>query len=373
MSVIVVGTTPMADDDPQLQVAHGLADRLGGSYHFIVPCGAAKPGELDLHPVHIHRVKGRTRLAYVFAARRIVDRIAVEQRRLLMSSNPLAAIIIEITRARRRSPHIFHIQGEIVSPGPEYGGRLKRFALGAVTRLATRRASGVRVVSESLRSAVEPSARCPVAVVGSRVDTEVFRPPRSDGHAGDRKVDAVMVGGLAEVKNHRTMLQAWSLIMKQLPDARLLIVGDGPARRRLEAQIAALDLHYNVELRGFVPHDRLTDILTSAKCFVQASWSEGQPRAVLEGMACALPVICSDIPAHREIVPPDAGLLVPPGDVDGWAAAILTTLRDPTGAAELGRRGRALVIERHGVESSLDRYAEFIAAVAARNPRMATR
>ncbi|ETK33482.1 glycosyltransferase [Microbispora sp. ATCC PTA-5024] len=158
VSVAVVGSNPVAPDDPNIEMGRGLAERLGGRYDLVVPAGPADAGLVDLHPVRLHRVAARGRLGYLLAARRTLDRIAPAKRQVLMSSNPLAALVVEGSALRATVPHIFHVQGEIVRPGPEYGGPLKRLALGAVTRMAVRRASGVRVVSDGLRAAVAPWA-----------------------------------------------------------------------------------------------------------------------------------------------------------------------------------------------------------------------
>ncbi|MFC6086325.1 glycosyltransferase family 4 protein [Sphaerisporangium aureirubrum] len=363
VSVLVVGSNPLPDGDSNLTVARGLADRLGGRYDFVVPRGPAEEGRLDMHPVHVHRVQAGGRLNYLVAARRALDDVAGGTWQVLMSSNPLAAMVVESSRARRTRPHIFHVQGEIVRPGPEYGGPLKRLAIAAATHLGVRRASGVRVVSESLRAAVASRAACPVAVIGSRVDTRLFHPDAAGRGSGGPH--AVMVGGLEDVKNHITVLRAWPGVVAEVPGARLLVVGDGRWRARLEAEAAALGVRDLVELRGWVPHALVPGLLASARCLVHPSWSEGRPRAVLEGMACGLPVVCSDIAAHREIVPPRAGRLVPPGDVRGFAAAIARILRDPAGAALMGGYGRELVARDHDHATSLDRYADFIRAVAA--------
>jgi glycosyltransferase involved in cell wall biosynthesis len=381
LSVVVVGSSPwndeLTDDDLNLRVALTLADRLGGRYDVIVPSGTAGPERLDRDPVYLHRLAARTRLGFLVAAHRALNRVVMTQPQVLMSSDPFAALVIESSRARRSLPHIVHIQGEVLTPGGEYGGWLKRRALSTASRSAVRRASAVRVVSESLRDAVTPMTKSPVAFLGNRVDTRMFAPRpagRLSGTVTGRmapaevvEADAVMVGSLIDVKNHATIVRAWSRIVREFPRARLLIVGDGPCRRQLTALADALALQSNVEVRGAVPHRQVADLLRTAGCLVHPSWSEGQPRAVLEGMACGLPVICSDIPAHREIVPATVGRLVAPGDVDGWAARITAILRDPAGAAEMGRHGRALAAERHDFTMSIDRCAEFVRAVTARH------
>jgi glycosyltransferase involved in cell wall biosynthesis len=369
VSVIVVGSSPwsaeLADDDLNVRTALGLAQRLGGRYDVIVSIGTAGAGEAERGPIRLFRVAARTRAGFVMAARRAVDRVAgvrAHGPRVILSSDPLAALIVESSRSRRRLPHIFQVQGEILTPGREYGGWLKRRAIAAATNVAVRRSSGIRVVSESLRSAIEPMTDRRVTVIGSRVDTQVFAPAAT---RVELPVDAIMVGSLVKVKNHEAVIRAWALVVRERPRAQLMLVGDGHCRRQLAALVDALGLRANVRFRGVVAHREIADLLTSAKCLIHSSWSEGQPRAVLEAMACGLPVICSDIPAHREIVPAAVGLLIPPGDVGGWAAALAGVLDDPVGAGEMGRRGRALVMEHHDLVTNLDRYADFIRTVAA--------
>ncbi|GAA3455360.1 glycosyltransferase family 4 protein [Dactylosporangium matsuzakiense] len=351
VSVVVVGSSPLGDDDPVLDTARGLAARLGGRYDIVVPAAGDRTGGLDRDPVHLHRFAAPDRLRYLAAARRAVDRVSPAAGAVLMSSDPLAAVAVELSGARRRLPHLFQVQGEVVRPGPEYGSRLKRYTLGAATRAALRRATGVRVVSDGLRTAVAPFARGPVAAIGSRVDTARFHPG-----AGSSGRTVVMAGSRIPVKNHAVVCRAWPEVTAAFPDARLLIAGDGPLRP------GAHDA--SVVLAGRVAPDAMPALLASARCLAHPSLSEGRPRAVLEAMACATPVLCSDIPAHREIVAPAAGRLVPPDDPGAWAAAIIALLRDPGGAAAMGRAARACVEERFEQEANLDRYAEFIRRVA---------
>ncbi len=205
LSLVVVGSRPTAAGDPDVHVGRALADRLGGRYHLVVPAGAHPPGRYDAQRVSIHRVPAGNRLDYVVDARRIVDGIPRDPPRVLMSSNPVAAIVLETSRARRACPHIFHVQGDVVTPSADYGVFAKRVALRGATRLGLRRASAVRVVSEHLRSAVLPWAAGPVEVLGSRVDTTRFQPADRYGAGGH----AVMVGALEPVKNQVAVVRAW--------------------------------------------------------------------------------------------------------------------------------------------------------------------
>jgi len=102
--------------------------------------------------------------------------------------------------------------------------------------------------------------------------------------------------------------------------------------------------------------------------FAQPSRSEGEPRAVLEAQAVALPVVVSDIPAHHAVVS-DArtGLLVTVDDPAAWATAFRKLSSDRELAAALGAAGREQACNEHDFDALLDRFADFIrsAAVAA--------
>jgi Glycosyltransferase len=374
VDVVVVGSSPwpaeLPDDDINLRTARALAERLGGRYDVIVPAGAARPGRVDRDPVQVHRVEMRSRPGFLLSVRRALRELGGNggHAPVLVSSDPLAALAVEVSRSRRGRPHLVHIQGEVLAPGPEYGPRPKRWALATASRFVVRRASGVRVVSRSLRDAVAEVATGPVTFIGSRVDTRRFTPAGPGAPPAADRVDAIMVGGLSVRKNHRTVVHAWARVVRDLPDARLAIVGEGPVRCRLEPLIACLGLKEHVKLYGRLGHGEILPLLRASRCLVHAAWSEGQPRAVLEGMACGLPVVCSDIPPHREIVPDDAGRFVPPGDIRAWAEAIGSVLAHPDRAAAMGRAARAFVVRHHDFEANLDRMADLLRQLAGARP-----
>ncbi|GHH64200.1 hypothetical protein GCM10017673_06440 [Streptosporangium violaceochromogenes] len=364
ISVTLVGSSPWSRDphacDVNLRPALALAKRLGGPYNVVVPAGEAEPGLTDLGPVRLHRIPGGSRPAFLRAARWAIDRDVPRGGDVLMSSDPLAALAAELSRARRTTPHIVQIQGEVLDPGPEYGGPLKRAALALVSRAAVRRASAVRVVCETLRERAQRLTRRPVGHVPSRVDTRLFL-PAPDG--APKPVHTVMVGNLLRLKNHETVLRAWPLVVRSVPGARLVVLGEGPTRRRLAELAGELGVEAHVELRGSVGQAEVISTLQRARVLAHPSWTEGQPRAVLEAMACGLPVLCSDIPAHREIVRPPTGELLAPAAVRDWAETIVALLTDAGRARRMGDLARRHVAEHHDFELTIDRFAGFIREV----------
>lgn len=110
------------------------------------------------------------------------------------------------------------------------------------------------------------------------------------------------VGNLHEHKGQRLTLEAFALLRQQQPQARLLIVGEGPDRSWLASRAAALGLADVVRLVGVVPNTELAGWYSAADVLVLASSREGWPNVLLEAMACGTPVVASDVGGVREIV-----------------------------------------------------------------------
>jgi glycosyltransferase involved in cell wall biosynthesis len=175
--------------------------------------------------------------------------------------------------------------------------------------------------------------------------------PRSADLTGH---DLICVARLRAQKNHRVLIDALVHVRKEIPDVRLLLVGDGEQRTAIEEQIRRCGLADCVELLGSV--DNVWPLLARAHVFVLPSAYEPLGISVLEAMAAGLPVVASAVGGLREIVE-DAvtGRLVPPGDANALSLALIELLRDRETASEMGRRGREAA-EHYRVQRTLDRY-----------------
>jgi glycosyltransferase involved in cell wall biosynthesis len=149
------------------------------------------------------------------------------------------------------------------------------------------------------------------------------------------------VGTIQPRKNIDTLIEAYYRLQQQrceLP--KLVIVGrKGWLYDKLFARIAALGLADAVLFTGFVPDEELPYIYDGARLFAYLSFFEGFGLPPLEAMACGIPVVTSDATSLPEVVK-DAGIAVPPADVDKVAEAIARILGDSGYAAFLGQRGR---------------------------------
>jgi len=168
----------------------------------------------------------------------------------------------------------------------------------------------------------------------------------------------VTVARLSYEKGLEVLVEAAALVSSEFPNARFLIVGEGPAAGSLAEQIAQLDLKGVVHLAGF--HQDVPSILSAADLFVLPSHMEGLPNAVLEAFAAGLPVVASAVGGLPEAVEHErTGLLVPPGDAPALAAAVCRLLREPQFARLVARQGSQAAREKF----SLQRVARIYAAL----------
>ncbi|MCS6775945.1 MAG: glycosyltransferase [Chloroherpetonaceae bacterium] len=161
------------------------------------------------------------------------------------------------------------------------------------------------------------------------------------------------VGRFVEQKNHAGVLQVFRKARAQVPNAKLVLVGDGPLRATMEAEIQRSGLSESVRLLGIrndVPH-----IMCVSDLFLFPSRHEGFGLVATEANAAGLPVVGSAISGLDEAVcPGETALLYPPDDVDRMAGAVVQLLTDPNYARHMGTLGRKRV------------EAEFSLAVSAR-------
>lgn len=164
-----------------------------------------------------------------------------------------------------------------------------------------------------------------------------------------------IVGTLRSWKGHAYLLEAMTRLSADHPDLKLLIVGDGPQRENLERKIAELGLDSKVKLAG--QRDDVPLWLNAMDIFTLPSYGEeGVPQAIMQAMACGVPVVSTTVGAIGEaVLDGETGILVAPRDSAALAAALGRLLADPELRRGMGEAGLARARQRFGAELMLDK------------------
>jgi glycosyltransferase involved in cell wall biosynthesis len=165
-----------------------------------------------------------------------------------------------------------------------------------------------------------------------------------------------LVGCVARLvgrKGHRFLLEALADAIREHPRVRLILVGDGPERSKLEAAVGRLGIASAVRFLG--TRDDLDDLYGLVDFTVLPSLQEEFGVVLLESLALGKPVVATSVGGIPEIVTEETGVLVPPADPGALAAAIGALAANPGSTAALGSNGRRLVSERYSTDALVDR------------------
>lgn len=179
------------------------------------------------------------------------------------------------------------------------------------------------------------------------------------------------IARLAPLKGHEDLVRLLPRLVGACPATRVLLVGDGPLRARLETALASAGLAGRVVFAGLVPPGDVAAHLAAMDALVHLSYREGLPRALPQALAAGRPVVAYDCDGAREVCRDgETGFLVPLGDGVGAADALARLGQDPALRIRLGRAGRELVRDAFSVErmvSSLEQlYRRWWTEVAGR-------
>ena len=198
-------------------------------------------------------------------------------------------------------------------------------------RWAAHRSAAMISVCQALRAEMVrlglPGER--IHALRNGVDLELFYPePRAPARAalGLDGYTLISVGHLVENKGHDKAIRA----LAALPDARLLVVGGGPERGRLEALARSLGVARRVRFAGVLRQDQLRSWYSASDALVLASSREGWANVLLEAMACGTPAVASDVGGTAEVLTcRAAGLLLPENSAAGIVRAVAALRADP--------------------------------------------
>ncbi len=224
-----------------------------------------------------------------------------------------------------------------------------------ITRFTLRRADMVIGDSRAVREKVRQLADYPdgrIVTYPWGIDLETFKPaparlPLRQQLGWQDKLVILSTRSWEPLYGIDVLLQAFAEIVRQLPDARLLLMGDGTLAPKIHRLVGENGLAQFIHLTGQVPREQIADYFNLADIYVSSALSDGTSISLLEAMACALPVLVTDIPGNREWISPGVnGWLAKPGDASSLASVLLQALRDSSRWAQMGQANLAIARER---------------------------
>lgn len=226
-------------------------------------------------------------------------------------------------------------------------------------------------ISEAIRRVLEAFGVSPekISVVHSGIDARRLEvPERSRAELGLPE-EGRLIGNVAALvghKDHRTLIAAMAVVLERIPDAHLVIAGDGALRPVLEEQSRTLGVCERVHFLGY--RADVPAILKALDVFVLSSNEEGLGTSVLDAMACGAPVVATAAGGIPEMVTNEVtGLLVPVAQADALAAAMIRVLSEDALARRIAENARMMVAERFSadamVEGNLAVYEEVLRTV----------
>jgi len=232
---------------------------------------------------------------------------------------------------------------------------------GATVLLANSAYTSARVVAA--HAWVRPPAICPLTLPPAEADAD-------STHVAPRHMwgphAVLLVGRLAaaeQYKGHDQLIDAWPAVLAEIPDARLVFVGDGDDLPRLRAKAQALGVGSSLVTTGFLDDRVIRLAYRDAAVFAMPSRNEGFGIVYLEAMAAGLPCIGSTDDAAAEIIEDGkSGFLVEQHNPMALAQRLVALLKDPARRREMGGRGRVLLDQRFSYSQFRDRVVAALSA-----------
>ncbi len=265
-------------------------------------------------------------------------------------------------------PSVLEVNAPLIDEQAAHRSLIDRGSALDVARTVFSKASALVAVSDRVARHVlqiSPAARARLHVIPNGVDAERFTPAQVDLDA--RKGFTIgFVGTLKPWHDLRVLVEAFDLVKSRCPDARLLIVGEGPGRTALMTDLATRGLLSHAELTGGVSHEEVPQLLARMDVAV-APYGEGDvyfsPLKLFEYMAAGVPVVATRVGQVKDVLcSGTTGLLVSPGNANALSDALLLLHNDPALRRRLAHAAREQVLARHTWNAAAERVLHLLSS-----------
>ena len=313
---------------------------------------SALPPNVILYKVPVWiRVPLVDRLEYMIRARALFKQLRrTKEFHLIHQMNPVFAGL-SLALAGCRTPIVL---GTIVPRWPNdpdslamrhpMAGKILQTVKNLVVRLQQKCATALLLTSPAAVNRLpRPEAVMhKVRYLPHGIDTDLFFP--APAAPGPKPPKVLFLANLQSRKGIFVLLEAFQKVAMAVPNSRLCIVGSGPQESVVAKYVGAMACRDRIELVGNVGRDRVADFLRDCSAYCLPSLGEPYGATVVEAMSCGLPVVATAAGGIPFLVPEDGGRLVPPGDPQALAEALIEVLTSP----EL-QRSMGIVNRRHTI------------------------
>jgi L-malate glycosyltransferase len=258
-------------------------------------------------------------------------------------------------------PYIISVWGSDVVSFPDNflkKSLLKRILTSADAITAT----GIYLKDKTVQLFPQVERKISIVPFGVEIPAEIAERIAAD------KVRLVFLKAHEKIYGTDLLLSAMEQVIKTHPNIYLTMAGQGSMTEALKNQARQLGIDDHVDFCGFVEHDQVYSFLSGHDILVMPSLQEAFGVAILEASAAGLPVIASDIGGVPEVlIHEKTGLLVPPGDTDKLAQAIIRLADNADLRKQMGAAGRKLVEEKYRWDISLDKMTELYEKIIAKS------
>jgi len=271
---------------------------------------------------------------------------------------------------RKKKPYILTFDADPILELEVVGKPLRGFHAAVAKKVAKftyDRADRIICVSEPAKQQlvevwrVDPEK---ISILPNGVDIHFFGAnhdpsiPRSQFGLNDSPIVS-FVGSFQLWHGLEMLVESFAYVLSEIPQAKLLLIGDGPARQIVENKISELGISQSVIIIGVVPHAEIPLLLSAVDVAIipyprlpQELWFS--PLKLYEYMAAGKAIVASNYGQIADVIQDsENGLLIKPGDVNGFAGAIIRLLKDPSEREGLGQNARRRAIEKHSWEQYL--------------------
>jgi len=316
---------------------------------------ASAPGLLTIVPALIRPIHPWYDL---LALRRLIELFRAHAPEIVHTHSGKAGVLGRLAASRSGVPTIVH-----TIHGPSFGAfqgsvanALFRCAEAYVAKVTTH----FVVVAEAMKQqylAAGIGRADQYSKIFSGFPLEPFAKTRNDLRLRARlglAPEDIIVGKIArlfKLKGHEDLFAIAPSLIRECPKVKFLLVGDGPSRKRFEAQTRSLGLENKFVFAGLISPEEIPQYLGIMDILVHLSLREGLPRALPQALAAARPVVAYDCDGAKEVcIENETGFLLAPGDLRGLTDRLLRLANNPALRRRLGEQAQRFVQERFGVE-----------------------